>query len=353
MYGLVKDTARVGYDLKEDLAKPTLSDDKQVIIKCKYVAICGSDIPLYKYDEVGRSICTLPFTPGHEVAGVVVEAGATSGFSVGDHVAVETHIPCEDCYCCRDERGLKGICADMGMFGHGGKTQHGGLAEYCLADSRYVFRLDQSIPLQVGAMFEPFGVAHNAVEEAKVTAASEVLVTGCGPIGLFCVELLIKVFKVAKVVVMDIAEDRLKAAITAGAHAGIKSLDEVSSVLPDGPSTIIECSGAPPVVNRCFQSCRKGGTVVFVGLPKAPLHVDTPIQNFLLRCLTVRSVHGRKIFHTWQSVHDLVTSKQVDLQQFITHTYSIDQFDEAMDMLMSGTAVKVLIDVEGRKKRKR
>lgn len=65
------------------------------------VAICGSDIALFVWNEIGRLIATLPFIPGHEATGKVVKAGPKATISIGSRVAVENHFFCGDCYTCK------------------------------------------------------------------------------------------------------------------------------------------------------------------------------------------------------------------------------------------------------------
>ena len=50
---------------------------------------------------------------------------------------------------------------------------------------------------------------------------------------------------------------------------------------------------------------RKGGCACLVGLPKQPLHVENVLQDFIFRSITVRTIHGRKIWHTWEQAEVL------------------------------------------------
>ena len=62
MRALVKEKASEGYELKE-VPVPTIEDD-EVLFKVEKVAICGSDIALYLWNEVAKVIGTIPFIPG-------------------------------------------------------------------------------------------------------------------------------------------------------------------------------------------------------------------------------------------------------------------------------------------------
>lgn len=69
MKALIKRDALSSYELV-DLPIPKPKED-EILIKVEKVSICGSDIPLYKWDETGKKIAKLPFTPGHEMFGTV------------------------------------------------------------------------------------------------------------------------------------------------------------------------------------------------------------------------------------------------------------------------------------------
>ena len=94
----MKEEAKKGY-LYTDLPVPEPVKD-EVLIKVEKVAICGSDINLFLWNEFAKVIATIPFTPGHEATGVVVKAGPEATIEVGTKVAVENHFYCGDCYTC-------------------------------------------------------------------------------------------------------------------------------------------------------------------------------------------------------------------------------------------------------------
>ena len=75
----------------------------------------------------------------------------------------------------------------------------------------------------------------------------------------------------------------------------------------DGVARLVEATGAPPVVNNCFRLLRKGGKVVLIGIPKAPIHIEDPMPNVLFKSLTLTTVHGRRIFHTWEACEVYIT----------------------------------------------
>ena len=133
----------------------------------------------------------------------------------------------------------------------------------------------------------------------------------------------------------------------------------------DGVPRLVEATGAPPVVNNCFRLLRKGGKLVLIGIPKAPIHIEDPMPNVLFKSLTLTTVHGRRIFHTWEAcevgswflgilgisefyvyfLQALVSSGKVDPTIIISHEFSLDQWQDAFDLLLSGKACKIVVKI--------
>ena len=115
-----------GAEYREDLPFPQISDD-QVLIKVHATAICGTDLHLYHWNEYAQKRMTdLPMVFGHETAGEIVEIGKNvTGYKLGDRISVETHVPCNHCWQCKN--GRPHICENQHVFG---VTDPGAFAEY-------------------------------------------------------------------------------------------------------------------------------------------------------------------------------------------------------------------------------
>ncbi|MBI5967974.1 MAG: alcohol dehydrogenase catalytic domain-containing protein, partial [Deltaproteobacteria bacterium] len=115
MKAIVKDKPGPGAGLRDvDIPKPGTKD---VLIRVKAGAICGSDIHIYEWNQWAQSVVPkLPHILGHEFSGEVVEVGKeVHHLKPGDHVAGETHIPCDNCYFCLT--GERHICIAMKVYG--------------------------------------------------------------------------------------------------------------------------------------------------------------------------------------------------------------------------------------------
>jgi len=339
-----------GYVLTEEPVPVPQGDE--VVIKVEKAAICGSDIALFKWTEIAQVIAKVPFIPGHEATGTVISVGAEACLKVGDRVAVENHFYCGDCYTCEAGRG--DICSKMDQYGHGKGTEHGGLSEYSLLSSKYCFKLHPGVSDLQAVLMEPLGVAHNGVETIDV-AGQEVLIIGAGPIGLLAAQCC-KAEGASRVIVADINSVRLDLAKKIDVLKDVLvTIDSSKECLVDrvmeltsgnGIARLVEASGAPAMVNSSFSLLRKGAKIVLIGLPKSAIHIEEPLKNVIFKSLTLTTVHGRKIFHTWEKCQQLILEGKVEPSVIASHTFPLTQWEEAFSTLLSGKACKIVVDVQ-------
>lgn len=343
---LMKQKPAASYDLI-DMEIPTPKEG-ELLVKIVKSSICGSDIALYNWNEVAQTIAKVPFIPGHESVGEIVEVGAGCGeeYKIGLNVCCENHFYCGECYqCLHDQRH---ICQNLSQYGHGKGTIHGGFSQFSIIPARYAYILKTNIDLELACLLEPFGVSHQGVEKLEPKDET-VLVQGCGPIGLYAVGLC-KYFGASKIIATDIIDERLELARQLGADILINGMKEnlqervMAETNGDGVGRLLEASGAQPLVNDCFQMLRKGGTVVLVGIAKKPLHIENVGRDILFKSLTLHTVHGRTIFHTWEECEKILAEKKVDIKATISHRYSMSNWDKAFATLLSGKCCKIMID---------
>ena len=155
----------------------------QVLIKVRSAALCGTDMHIFEWNAWARSVgIELPYIMGHECCGDVMAVGeGVTAVKVGDKVVGETHIPCGHCYQCMN--GEQHICANLKMFGI---HTNGCFAQYAVIPAVCARPIPREISYDIGAVMEPLGTAVRAASEMQVAGAN-VMVLGCGPIGLFAV----------------------------------------------------------------------------------------------------------------------------------------------------------------------
>ena len=85
----------------------------------------------------------------------------------------------------------------------------------------------------------------------------------------------------------------------------------MSSLGPGSSSQQESGQRAPPVVNNVFKLLRKGARIVLIGLPKATVEIEDPLPNLIFKSVTLTTVHGRRIFHTWEECERLIQEGKV------------------------------------------
>src|SRR5260221_3046600 len=260
----------------------------EVLVAVKACGICGSDV--HGMDgSTGRR--RPPIIMRHEASGVIAGAGkSVSGWPRGDRVTFDSTIYCVECEYCRD--GLINVCNRRRVLGVSCEEyrQHGVFAEFVAVPPRILYRLPEGLPFEHAALVEPFAIALHAVRRSPPALNDSVVVVGAGMIGLALVQALSHT-GCGKLIVMDVADDRLAMASKLGATHTINSgkEDALSAVnkLTEGRGANVsfEAVGMTVTVDLALRCLRKGGSVTLVGnvAPK----IDFPLQIAVTRELTI------------------------------------------------------------------
>ncbi len=340
MMALVKEKPEVGAELKE-VDIPQLGDE-DLLVEVEAAAICGTDIHIYNWTKFAQDRCKLPLLFGHEFCGRVVKKGkAVKRINVGDRVAADTHIPCGKCFQCTT--GLMHVCKDMKIIG---VHVPGAFAEFSLLPEICAWKIsDKTLP-ELGAIYEPFGIAVHALEPHKV-AGRRVLITGAGPIGLFAIGVA-KMSGAKTVFSSDISEERLKLARTMGADHTLnpKEVDIPNEILHltegFGIDIFIELSGAPEAFTSGLKSIRQGGRVSTIGLFPEPIKVDV-VTDIIYKEAVVYGITGRVMFDTWWNAVDIFESKSEFFGQVITDRFKIKDFKKAFELASKASTGKIIL----------
>jgi len=318
----------------------------QVLVEIKATAICGSDLHLYRWDELPavRWKTPLPMTMGHEWSGKVVEVGRdVRNLRPGDKVAGESHIPCGNCYYCRT--GKMHICQNLLIFGC--HTREGSFANYAAVPEIIGYPLPSSVSFEEGSLFEPFGVALHGVERVGIEPGDVVLVMGCGPIGIFAQQIA-KTSGASMVIASEIKPFRIDLARKVGAADVVvnnESEDLVKRTMDltngRGADVVIELAGSPTTFHQSFQAVKKTGRVGLVGLTEKPVEVE-PTSMIIYKEVTVAGSTGRAMFETWERITSLVARKRVDLTKVITDRLPLEKAEEGFQRVFRGESGKVL-----------
>ncbi len=273
----------------EDVPTPEPGEG-DVRVAVKACGICGSDV--HGMDgSTGRR--RPPIIMGHEASGVIESLGKNvTDWKAGDRVTFDSTIYCGTCEYCR--RGQINLCDRRRVLGVscGDYRQHGAFADFVVVPQRILYALPGNVSFEQAALVEPFAIALHAVRRSPPELNDSVVVVGAGMIGLALVQAL-KNTGCGKLIVVDVAPDRLALATKSGAthtinSAGANAAEEISRLTGGrGADIAFEAVGLGATVELALTSVRKGGFVTLVGniTPK----IEFPLQVAVTREL---SIHG-------------------------------------------------------------
>jgi threonine 3-dehydrogenase len=280
---------------------------------------------------------------GHEFAGDVAEVGKlVTDVQVGDRVTAEGHIVCGRCHMCRTGNGH--ICPQTRIIG---VDRDGCFAEYIAMPATNVWHLDDSIPYAIGGIHDPMGNAfHTALEGTEIPGAT-VLVTGCGPIGIFAVGICVAA-GASRVIASDVNPRRLELATRMGAHDAVhpSQVEETVRRATDGlgVDVVLEMSGVPSAIHQAFKEVRLGGRVQMLGIPSRPMELNLATE-IIFKGITIYGVIGRRMYETWIQMSQFLRSGRFDPTPVITHRFPLEGFEDAMRVIKSGDAGKVVFEI--------
>ena len=329
----------------------------EVTIKIEATGVCHSDLHAME----GSLPQPAPFVPGHEGAGVISAVGdGVTDLAVGDHVVVAWSPPCGKCNNCV-ERKQPHLCvmiqfaiAGTPRFTRNGEPVFGmagtgTFAEYLTVPQEAAVKIDDDIPFEIASLIG-CGVSTGvgaAINTAKVTPGSKVVVFGCGGVGIAAIQGA-HVAGASIIVAVDLNEDKLELAKTFGATHGCKPDDLAAlqaELTGDGFDFAFEAIGLPVTLRAAYDAVRRGGTACIVGVGAMDKEVSfNGFEIFFSEKNFMGSYYGsvdvRSDFHRLLS---LWKSGQLNLDGMITNRMKIDDINDAFDIMKKGEAIRTVI----------
>lgn len=340
MKALVKAQNKPGLWLQEvEKPKPGPED---VLIRVNKVAICGTDLHIYNWDEWAQKNVPVPNIVGHEYIGIVEEIGSlVNEVAVGDRVSGEGHIMCGTCRNCRAGRGH--LCRDTKGVG---VNRAGAFADYVCIPAQNAYQIPDEISDEIASLLDPLGNAvHTALSFDLV--GEDVLITGAGPIGAMATAVARHV-GARHIVVTDINSGRLQLAKQLGATrcvvAGEESLQDVMEELGmhEGFDVGLEMSGNANALSDLINTINHGGKIALLGIfPRAP---EIDLNQAIFKGLSLKGIYGREMFETWHKMIAMLSSG-LDISSVITDQIAFEDFETGFARLNAGEACKVVMEL--------
>jgi len=315
----------------------------EVLVKTASTSICGTDLHIWLWDEWSSNEVPLGTITGHETCGEVVALGENvSAHKIGDQVAIECHLACWNCPRC--DEGNAHICENGSIFGvHG----NGAFAPFFTIPATNARHTPEGLDSAHGSIQDPLGNAIHTLTGGPVEGAT-IAIHGLGPIGLFAVNAA-KAMGATKIIAIDWDNEyRMGLAEKFGADLVLGKGDNiVETILSEtdgrGADNTCEFSGSPVALANAIRSTRMGGylNVLSVYGNSTP---EVPMNDLVFRYLHLKGINGRKMWSTWDTMHDLLSSGAIDVDSIVTHRLGISEFQKGMELTRSGLCGKVVLD---------
>ncbi|GCF93119.1 galactitol-1-phosphate 5-dehydrogenase [Enterococcus florum] len=337
----------------EEQPYPKIEKGTDVIIQIKAAGICGSDISRYKKQG--------PYVPGmvwgHEFSGIVVETGSqVKEVTVGSRISGVPTLTCEDqsinlCRYCR--KGEYARCEQLTVVG---AYYPGGFAEYIKLPEKNCVLLPDSVDLETAAMLEPAAVVQHGLFHTNLTIGDTVVVVGCGTIGLLAIQLSV-IYGARRVIAVDISETSLHRAQANGATVLINGRTEnilqriIELTEGDMGDVVVEAAGSIDSSAQVFAYAKKGGGVVFLGIPYSDIQIERfyfekIVRNELTIWGSWNSVSAPFPGKEWETIIHLIEKKKLQPERLITHRIKLQEgpkiFEELMKEETSDSFGKIL-----------
>ncbi len=259
----------------------------QVLLKVSAAGVCHSDIAVMSWPEKDFPY-PLPLTLGHEGAGTIAALGeGVSGFAVGDSVAVYGPWGCGACPPCAD--GRENYClraAELNIFPPG-LGAPGAIAEYMIVDNaRHLEPLHGLDPVETVPLTDAGLTPYHAIKRSlpKLVPGSTAVVIGAGGLGHVAIQLL-RALSSARVIALDVSEDKLELARTVGAHetaiSDATAADRVRELTGGrGATAVFDFVGAAPTTATAAGCVAMEGDITIIGIGGGAVPVGFGVLPF-------------------------------------------------------------------------
>lgn len=355
-----------------EIPEPEPINNNWAIVKTTYCGFCGSDFNLILLHDspMASPFTSFPCVIGHEVCGTIEEPGKT-GFKKGQRVVINPMLSCAVrqlplCPSCK--KGRPANCENFangtispGMFTGICKDVNGGFAEYLPAHRAQLFAIPGSISTKAAVLTEPLSVALQAIYDNMPQHSDTVCIIGCGVIGLMLVRALRALNCKATITVIEPSEFHRQKALSLGANAIVQGdlLEHAATltngkvytpmfgpkILQGGFDRVFDTVGSSKTFSLAINIARAGGVVSLVGITGKLTYDPTPLW---LKLLTVKGVYGygfiregSKTKHIFDKALELM-KKMPDIETMVTHTFSINQYKEMIEVNSNKNAHKAI-----------
>jgi 2-desacetyl-2-hydroxyethyl bacteriochlorophyllide A dehydrogenase len=301
---------------------------REVVVEVAACGICGTDLHILD----GEFAPTLPVIPGHEFSGRVVALGTdVTELAVGDPVAVDPSVYCNECHFCR--QGRNNLCDRWAAIG---VTMAGGAAEYAAVGN--CFKLPDGIRLEDAALIEPLSCAVRGYDVLPRRLAEHYLIYGAGTMGLMMLQLARRA-GAATVSVVDTNAARLDTAKLLGATSVATSAAGLGH--PLGWEVVIDCTGVVAAIEDGLTRVRKGGSFLQFGVSEE--NAKATFSPYRIYNEEITILGSMAVLHSFERAGELFAGGALDADAMITHRLPLEEYPAALAAFQSGQGLKTQV----------
>jgi len=317
----------------------------QVLVKISYSGICGAQIN--EIEAAKGPDKFLPHLLGHEGSGIVLEAGpGVTTVKEGDHVVLHW-------------RPSSGIQSATPTYQWNERNVNAGWVttfnEYAVISENRLTTIPEDFDMKLAPLFgcavtTAMGVINN---DANVKIGQSVVIFGVGGVGLNIVQSA-NMVSAYPIIAIDIHDLKLEMAKQFGATHYINSSttkdldDEIHKIVGDkGADVVIETTGIGRVIEQAYELTHPDGKTILVGVPAKG-------DNISIYSLPL---HFNKVLtgsHGGDAIPDLeiprfiklINAGKMTLNGIITHEFSLDEINRAVELVRGGEAGRVMIAMD-------
>ena len=314
----------------------------EALVKVRAAGVCVTD---YHVISGKLKIGAPPNVQGHEICGEVIEINGNSDIAPGTRCVIKTTFGCGECAMCRSGRAY--LCNESAEIGY--TPYHGGYEEYLKVPVSAIEPIPLSVSDLSAAIMECCVCPTESLMRIGIDPGETLLVTGNGPAALSFI-MMGKAFGAGRIisVIRNPAKETLVRRFGATdviASSNPAETEKRVSELTDGLKAplVAEATGAPAVIENCFDWCAKGGRIIQYGICADDETVRLPVKKIVTEEITVFGTVGNAF--AWTTLIDLISKKKIDLEKMVTHTFTLDEIDKAFDLYRNhdNTLVKAVI----------
>jgi S-(hydroxymethyl)glutathione dehydrogenase / alcohol dehydrogenase len=328
----------------DEIAMPEALDAGQVLVRVLYTTICGAQIN--EIDALKGPDKFLPHLLGHEASAEVVEIGpGVTTVKSGDTVVLHW-------------RPSNGIQSRTPAYSWRGQKLNAGwittFNQYAVISENRMTVIPADFDLKVApllgcAVTTAAGVVNN---DAHLKIGESVVIFGVGGVGLNLVQFA-ALAGGHPIVAVDLLDHKLEMARARGATHTINGgkVGDVSAAIREivgagGPDKVFETTGVKSVIENAYELTHKDGGLVLVGVPHEKVTINTLRVHFNM--VLTGSEGGSAVPHVdIPRIIRLVKSGKLSFDGIITDEFTLDDINPAFELVRSGKAGRVLINVAG------